>query len=143
MNKKTLRLTKNILRVGKKQHNYKRIVQYANSQDTPLDFKGQYEFPSPGMSLIPLTVWNRCGFRSTYVFRRVIKSIVIINLKVTTRTEKLSRYKDLVIEIRKMWKVKTEIVPVTNGASGTIKTGTGTFICSQITRLPQSYRRQH
>jgi hypothetical protein len=47
------------------------------------------------------------------MFRRVIKSIIIIIIiyqKLTQNTEKLGRYKDLEIEVRRMWKVRTKIV---------------------------------
>ena len=39
----------------------------------------------------------------------------------TKGTEKLSKYKDLEIEVSRMWKVRTKIVPVITGALGTIK----------------------
>ena len=34
--------------------------------------------------------------------------------------EKILKYKDLTIEIQSMWKVKTRVIPVTIGATGTI-----------------------
>ena len=34
--------------------------------------------------------------------------------------EKILKYKDLTIEIRRMWKVKTRVIPVIIGATGTI-----------------------
>ena len=34
--------------------------------------------------------------------------------------EKILRYKDLTIEIQRMWKVKTRLIPVIIGATGTI-----------------------
>jgi hypothetical protein len=34
--------------------------------------------------------------------------------------EKILKYKDLTIEIRRMWDVKTEVIPVIIGATGTI-----------------------
>ena len=34
--------------------------------------------------------------------------------------EKILKYKDLTIEIQRMWKVKTMLIPVTIGATGTI-----------------------
>ena len=37
--------------------------------------------------------------------------------------EKLSKYKDLEIEIKRMWDMSTEIVPVVVGALGIIKKG--------------------
>ena len=41
----------------------------------------------------------------------------------TKATEKLSKYKDLEIEDSRMWKVRTEIVPVVIGALGTAEKG--------------------
>ena len=38
--------------------------------------------------------------------------------------EKLSKYKDLEIEIEKMWQLKTTTIPVVVGALGLIKKGT-------------------
>ena len=46
--------------------------------------------------------------------------------------EKLSKYKDLEIEIRKMWGMKTHIVPVVIRALGVVKKG----IKKQIDKIP-------
>ena len=43
--------------------------------------------------------------------------------------EKLSKYKDLEIEIARMWGMKTQIVPVVVGALGVIKKGIDEQIC--------------
>ena len=42
--------------------------------------------------------------------------------------QKLSKYKDLEIEVTKMWKLKTKTIPVVIGALGMIKKGTQNFI---------------
>ena len=42
--------------------------------------------------------------------------------------EKLSKYKDLEIEVEKMWHLKTTTIPVVVGALGLIKKGTNAFI---------------
>jgi hypothetical protein len=43
-----------------------------------------------------------------------------VNIKAT---EKLSKCKDLDIDVSRMWKVRTKIVPAITGALGTIKKG--------------------
>ena len=42
--------------------------------------------------------------------------------------QKLSRYKDLEIEIAKMWKMKTKTIPVVVGAIDMIKKGTQKYV---------------
>ena len=37
--------------------------------------------------------------------------------------EKKSKYKDLELEIQRLWQMKTEVIPVVVGALGTIKKG--------------------
>ena len=46
----------------------------------------------------------------------------------TKVSEKISKYKDLEIEITRMWQMKTEIIPVAIGALGVIKKGSEKFI---------------
>jgi len=41
----------------------------------------------------------------------------------TKEIEKLSKYKDLEIEVNRMWEVRTKIMPFITGALGTIKKG--------------------
>ena len=36
------------------------------------------------------------------------------------KTEKILKYTDLTIEIKRMWNVKTRVIPVIIGATGTI-----------------------
>ena len=38
-------------------------------------------------------------------------------------TEKKNKYKDLELEIQRMWHMRTEVIPVVVGALGTIKKG--------------------
>ena len=49
--------------------------------------------------------------------------------------DKLSKYKDLQIEITKIWHLKTTIIPVVIGALGLIKKGTDNYL-AQIPGTP-------
>jgi len=42
------------------------------------------------------------------------------NMIIKKDAEKIIKYKDLTIEVQRMWNVKTEVMPVTIGAAGTI-----------------------
>ena len=42
--------------------------------------------------------------------------------------EKLAKYKDLEIEVEKMWRLKTTTIPVVVGSLGLIKKGTNQFL---------------
>ena len=42
--------------------------------------------------------------------------------------QKVSKYRDLEIEVTKMWKLKTKVIPVVIGALGMIKNGKKNFI---------------
>jgi DNA-directed RNA polymerase subunit E'/Rpb7 len=62
-----------------------------------------------------------------------------VNIK---ETEKISKGKDLEIEVSRMWKVRIKIVPTITGALGKIKKGLDQNLSySQVTRRSQSYRR--
>ena len=50
--------------------------------------------------------------------------------------EKLTKYKDLEIEIEKMWGMKTTTVPVIIGAFGLVKKGTANY----ISKIPGNIR---
>ena len=55
--------------------------------------------------------------------------------------QKLSKYKDLEIEVTKMWKLKTKTIPVVIGALGMIKKDTQNFI-DQIPGKPSLQEMQ-
>ena len=54
--------------------------------------------------------------------------------------QKLSKYKDLEIEVTKMWKLKTKTIPVVIRALGMIKKGTQNFI--DQTLVNHHYRKR-
>jgi hypothetical protein len=44
--------------------------------------------------------------------------------------EKIVKYKDLTIEIQRMWTVKTNVIPVITGATGTICKSLTKYLCN-------------
>ena len=63
--------------------------------------------------------------RTCIMMDLVVPSDQNISLK---EFQKLSKYEDREIEVTKMWKLKTKIIPVVIGALGTIKKGSQNFI---------------
>ena len=51
------------------------------------------------------------------------------------RWEKILKYKDLTIEIQRTWKVKTRVIPVIIGATGTISKSFRKF----ISNIPENH----
>jgi len=47
---------------------------------------------------------------------------------ITKEAEKVLKYKDLIIEIQRMWNVKTKVIPVIIGATGTISKSFGKYV---------------
>uniref|UniRef100_A0A0L8H1C9 Uncharacterized protein n=1 Tax=Octopus bimaculoides TaxID=37653 RepID=A0A0L8H1C9_OCTBM len=63
---------------------------------------------------------------------------VPIDINVSVKTyQKLSQYKDLEIEIGKMWNLKTKTIPVVMGALGMIAKGTDCYL-AQIPENPKT-----
>jgi len=55
--------------------------------------------------------------------------IIIINV-IEKKAEKILKYKDLTIEIQRMWNVKTKVIPVKIGATGTISDSFRKYVSS-------------
>jgi len=56
--------------------------------------------------------------------------------------EKILKYKDLTTEIQRMWNVKTKVIPLIIGASGTISKSFRKYVSNiPITKL-RNYRKQ-
>jgi len=49
---------------------------------------------------------------------------------VIKEAEKILKYKDLTIEIQRMWNVKTKVIPVIMGATGTISKSFRKYVCN-------------
>ena len=57
--------------------------------------------------------------------------LIIINRNVIKKeAEKILKYKDLTIEIRRTWKVITGVIPVIIGATGTISKSFRKYVCN-------------
>jgi hypothetical protein len=52
--------------------------------------------------------------------------------------EKILKYKDLTIEIQRMWNVKTKVIPVIIGATGTISKPFGKY----VSNIPGNHDRK-
>ena len=46
-------------------------------------------------------------------------------------TEKILKYKDLIIEIQRMWDMKAKVIPVTIAATGTISKSLGQYLSNK------------
>jgi hypothetical protein len=57
--------------------------------------------------------------------------------------DKILKYKDLTIEIERMWNVQTKVIPVIIGATGTISKSFRNYVSNiqEITKL-RNYRKQ-
>ena len=47
-------------------------------------------------------------------------------------TEKILKYKDLTIDIERVWKVKTSVIPVIIGATGTIPKSFSKYVSNMV-----------
>jgi hypothetical protein len=50
-------------------------------------------------------------------------------------TQKILKYKDLTIEIQRMWTVKTKVIPVITGGNGTISESFRKYVSKETTKL--------
>ena len=79
------------------------------------------------------------------------KSCLLIDMSIPTEkntsnkvTEKLSKYKDLEIEIERKWGMKATTIPVVRRALGLVKKGLEKYIQqTRVTSKCMNYRRSH
>jgi len=57
-----------------------------------------------------------------YVYKCMLIDVAIVGDRnvIKKEAEKILKYKDLTIETQRMWNVKTKVIPVIIGATGTI-----------------------
>jgi hypothetical protein len=56
--------------------------------------------------------------------------------------EKILKYKDLTVEIQRMWNVKTNVIPVITGATGTISKSFTKYLSNVTRKHEMNYRKQ-
>jgi hypothetical protein len=73
----------------------------------------------------------------------VMMMMIIITKNVIKReAEKILKYKDLTIEIQRMWNVKTKVIPVIIGATGAISKSFRKYVTYEKTTKLRNYRKQ-
>ena len=85
---------------------------------------------TPASLSVRLSGMLRTYRQDVYLLKEPIQRIIILKIMVCFRyineiicviiIIKILKYKDLTIETQRMWNVKTTVIPVTNGATGTI-----------------------
>ena len=56
--------------------------------------------------------------------------------------EKILKYKDLTTEIERMWNVKTKVIPVIIGATGTVSESFRKYVTYRENMESRNYRKQ-
>ena len=72
------------------------------------------------MTLLPTNYINFCLYRSISPYWANVDDNDDDNNVIKKGAERILKYKDLTTEIERMWNVKTEVIPVIVGATGTI-----------------------
>jgi len=67
-----------------------------------------------------------CNGTALHFYLLIITIIIIIIIII--KADKILKYKDLTIEIERMWNVKTKVIPVVIGATGTISTSSRKYV---------------
>ena len=70
------------------------------------------------MMIIIIIIIIRDNEKGTYMLIKV--AISGDRNVIKTKAENILKYKELTIEIQRMWNVKTKVIPVTIGANGTV-----------------------
>jgi len=95
------------------------------------------------MSILPFIFNNNNNNSEKGTYMLIDVAILGDRNVIKKEAEKILKYKDLTIEIQRMWNVKTKVIPVTIGATGTISKSFRKYASNvQESMKSMNYRKQ-